>query len=291
MKPLPLILLVAMNCLWAATYSAFKELAPWLDPGGVATVRFGLAAIILVLCWPWLPGLAPRGGDLLRTMGMGVIVFVGAPRLQVAGVQMGQASDASILMGLEPLITSVGAAIFLREHIASRRWIGFLLGLTGAALMAEVWRPGFHLPALTANAFILLSSVCEAAYSLMGKPMLARLGLFKILAVALMAGTVVNLLVDGRTTVHAATEMPLRAWLVMAYLSLICTLAGYSLWYAVIREAQVNVAALTVFMQPVVGAAIAVVWLGETLRWGQLWGSLVIVAGLVIGLQRKPRRI
>jgi len=223
-------------------------------------------------------------------MVMGVIVFVGAPRLQVAGVQLGRASDASVLMALEPLVTSTGAAIFLREHIAPRRWMGFLLGLTGAVLMAEVWRPEFRLPALTANALIFLSFFCEAAYSSMGKPMLQRAGLFKVLAVALMAATVVNLCMDAGLTLHEAQAMPPWAWLMVAYLSLICTLAGYSLWFAVIKETEVNVAALTVFIQPVVGAAVAVLWLRETLRWGQLWGSLVIVAGLIVGLHRQARR-
>jgi drug/metabolite transporter (DMT)-like permease len=156
MKPLHLMMLIVMNCLWAVSYSAFKALSPWLHAGGVATLRFGLAGAFLLLCWPWLPGLAPRGRDLVRSVVMGVIVFVFAPRLQVAGVQLGRATDASVLMALDPLVTSVGAAIFLREPIRPRRWMGFLLGLAGAVLMAEVWRPGFRLPALTANVWILL---------------------------------------------------------------------------------------------------------------------------------------
>lgn len=290
MKPLHLILLLVMNCLWAVSFSAFRALQPWLDEGGVATLRFGLAGAILLLCWPWLPGLAPRRRDLVLTMVMGIIVFVCAPRLQVAGVQRSQATDASILMALAPLIDSVGAAIFLREYVAPRRWLGFLLGLMGAALMAEVWRPDFRLPALAAIAWILLSFSCESAYSLMGKPMLARAGIFKVLAIALMAGTVVNLYIDGRTTLQAASAMPATGWLVLAYLAVLCTLAGYSLWYLVIKEAQVNVAALTLFVQPVVGAAVAMAWLRETLRWGQLWGSLVILAGLIVGLPRPARR-
>jgi drug/metabolite transporter (DMT)-like permease len=91
MKPAHLILLIVMNFFWAGTYSAFKALAPHLDAGGVATIRYGLAALVMVMCWPWLGGAAPRGRDLIRTALMGVIVFVMALRLQVAGVQMGQA--------------------------------------------------------------------------------------------------------------------------------------------------------------------------------------------------------
>jgi len=287
MKPLHLILLVAMNCMWAAAYSAFKALAPVLDSGTLATLRFGLAAVVLLPCWGWFPGKVPRGRDLFRTVLMGVIVFGLAPRLQVEGVQRGQAADASVLMALEPLIASVAAAIFLHEHIGPRRWVGFVLGMSGIILMADVWRPDFHWPGLIANALILLSFACETAYSIMGKPMLARAGLFKVLTIALASGTVANLTLDGLATVRAVTSMPVSAWLILAYLTLICTVLGYALWFAVIKEAQVSVAAITVFIQPVVGVLIAMAWLGETLRWGQLWGSLIIVSGLVIGLSRQ----
>jgi drug/metabolite transporter (DMT)-like permease len=262
-----------------------------LDSGALTTLRFGLAAIVLLLMWPLLPGKAPRGRDLLRTMVMGVVVFVLAPRLQVEGVQRGQATDASVLMALEPLIASLAAAVFLREHIGPRRWVGFLLGIGGVVLMAEIWRPGFHWPGLLANALILLSFVCETTYSVMGKPMLPRAGLFKILAVALASGMAVNLTLDGTAALRAATALTPKSWLILLYLTLVCTVLGYALWFAVIKEAQVSVAALTIFVQPVAGVIIAMTWLGETLRWGQLWGSLVIMAGLVIGLSRQVRKL
>jgi len=218
---------------------------------------------------------------------MGMIVFVLAPRLQVAGVQLGQASDAAVLMALEPLITSLAAAIFLRERAGPRRWLGFCLGLAGVVFMAEVWKPDFHLPGLTANALFVASFVCEAAYSVMGKPLIGRAGLMKVLTLALAAGAVVNCGIDGRQTFVAARNLSPGAWGLMAYLVLVCTLIGYVVWFVVIRETEVNVTALTVFIQPVVGVVIATMVLRETLRWGQLWGSLVIVLGLVIALSRQ----
>jgi len=289
MKPAHLLLLLGMNVLWAGSYASFKALSPHLDAGGVATLRFGLSAVVLLLAWPWLPGSAPRGRELFKNVLMGVIVFVCATRLQVAGVQLGQAGDAAVLMGLEPLVTSVAAAVFLREHIGPRRWLGFCLGLSGVLFMAQVWRPDFRLPGLTANSLFVASFVCEAAYSVMGKPLLERAGLVKVLAIALMAGTVVNLLIDGRQTLVATQALPLRAWLLLLYLSLICTVAGYIIWFVVIRVTEVNVTVLTVFLQPVVGVLIATLALGESLHWGQLWGCLAIVLGLIIGLSRQIR--
>jgi len=286
MKPLHLILLVVMNCLWAGTYSAFKVLSPALDAADVATLRFGLAGAVLLVCWPWLPGAAPRGRDLARAVVMGVLTFGLGPRLQVAGVQMGRAADASMLIAMEPLIVSVAAALFLRERIGPRRWLGFALGIAGVALISEVWRPELHWPSLAANALILLSLCCESAYSIIGKPLMKSAGLFKILAVAIASGALVNLLTDGPSAIHAAERLPFTDWALLAYLGLICTLGGYALWFAVIRETQVNTAALTVFIQPVAGSVLAMIWLGEALRRGQIMGGLVILAGLMIGFSR-----
>ena len=48
--------------------------------------------------------------------------------------------------------------------------------------------------------------------------------------------------------------------------------------------------ALTIFAQTVFGVGIAAVWLHEKLHAGQLWGSVLIVAGLVLGLSRQVKR-
>jgi len=59
------------------------------------------------------------------------------------------------------------------------------------------------------------------------------------------------------------------------------------LWFIIIRDCPINVAALTIFSQAVFGVIIAAVWVHEKLHWGQLWGSLTILGGLVLGLSRQ----
>lgn len=287
MRAAHLLWLIGMNAFWAGTYSAFKGLAPHLNPGALVTVRYALAAVVLLACWPWLRGPVPQGPDLVRTAIMGVVVFCVGPRLQVAGVQMGGATDAAVLMALEPLVTSIAAAVFLRERIGPRRWIGFSLGMLGVLAMAEVWRPGFRWPGLWTHVLFLSSFVCEAAYSVMGKPLLGRAGTARVVTLALVAGSVANLIWDGPAAWQAARVLPVQGWWVVLYLSLICTVVGYVAWFVVIREAPVNLAVLTVFLQPVLGVLIAAVTLGERPHWGHGWGSLVILAGVGIGLSRQ----
>ena len=85
MRPAYLIILIVLNFSWAAALSAYKIIEHYLEPGGIVTLRFGLAAVALLGLWPWLPGAAPRGRDLAKTCALGLIVFVLGHRLQVLG--------------------------------------------------------------------------------------------------------------------------------------------------------------------------------------------------------------
>jgi drug/metabolite transporter (DMT)-like permease len=285
MKPSYLILLIVMNCFWAATLSMYKALAGFLEPGGIVTLRFGLAAVLLAVCWPWLPGKPPRGWDLVRSAVMGLLVFMVGQRLQVYGNKLSTAGNTSVLMGAEPLVTSVAAALFLHEHIGPRRWMGFALGMLGVALVNH-----FLLAGLAASLIFMSSFLGESAYSIIGKPLVQKAGVLKILAVGLIAGTAGNLLIDGARTIHAATVMPLNCWWMVIYMATICTAIGYAIWFFAIRETDVNLVAMTIFVQPLAGLAIAALWLHEPLHMGQFWGGLAIVTGLVLGLSRQIKR-
>jgi drug/metabolite transporter (DMT)-like permease len=290
MKPSYLILLLAMNFCWSAVYSAYKVLGHDLPTGAIVTLRFGLAALCFLVLWPWLPGPAPRGRDLAVTIFMGLLLYVLGQRLQVYGNQLGTAGNSAVLMAFEPLLTSLAAAIFLREHIGPRRLAGFSLGLCGVAVLHGVWRADFKWTGLGASLIFISSFICEAAYSVLGKPIVLRASVMKMLALSLLVGTAANLLIDGRDTFRASQTLPAQAWLLLAALAVVCTAIGYSVWFIVIRECPVNVAALTVFAQAVFGVIIAALWLGEKLQWGQLLGSLTILAGLVLGLSRQVKR-
>lgn len=281
-----ILLLVGFNFLWAGTYSVFKELQATLTPGELVTLRFGVAALVLGACWPLMKGAAPKGRDLLKTLAMGLVVFVAGPRLQVVATQMGKAGDMSVLVGLEPLVTTLGAALLLHERVPTRRWIGFGFGLAGAALLSNVWQPGFKVASLGANLLFIASFFCESAYSVMGKPLIDRYNFLKVITVALLGGMSINLLWDGPATWKAAQHLPASAWLQVIYLSVLCTAVGYAVWFAAIKAVPVNVVALTLFVQPVAGAAIAALLLGEALHIGQLWGGIAIAIGLALGLRQ-----
>jgi len=285
MKPAHLILLLLMNFCWASVYSAYKVLA--LPTGGIVTLRFALAAIVLLLAWPWLPGKAPRGADLVKSCLLGVVSFVVGQRLQVYGNEIGSASNSAVLMSFEPLITTCAAALVLKEQLGPRRIVGFALAIAGVGLLNGVWRRDFKMASMAASFIFISSFICEAIFSVVAKPVIMRASIMKMLAISLAIGTVMNLAIDGQSTLRAARMLSTFDWGVLALLGVVCTAIGYSVWFLVIRECPVSVAALTIFAQTVFGVLVAAVWLGEKLKREHLAGSLTIIAGLVIGLSRQ----
>ena len=76
------------------------------------------------------------------------------------------------------------------------------------AVLNRVWRPDFQWTGLGASLIFVSSFLCEAAYSVMGKPIVAKASVMKMLALSLLAGTAVNLLIDGPQTLAAARMLP-----------------------------------------------------------------------------------
>lgn len=288
MKTSHLLLLLLLNCGWAAVPTVATRLEDQLDTREFVALRYAFALVPLLLLWPLLPGRLPRGRDLLRTLVMGAVVFTLGPFLQIGGIQRSLASDASILLALDPLVSTLGAALFLHERIPGRRWLGFALAVAGVALMS-LWHRDAPLPGLAANLLILLSFTTEAAWSVMGKPLIHRWGILKVTTLALAAGSTLNLLLlVPRAPDHLArfAALPPGSWAALAILGMVLTSLGYSIWYLVIREAPVSVASMTIYLQPILGTIMACTLAGESLLAGHAWGALLILAGLTLGLWR-----
>lgn len=281
-----LLILCLFNVFWAGTLTIYKTLGETLPVGAIVTIRFGLAGIVMLFFWKFLSGEAPKGTNLIKTIIMGCLVFCLGHRFQVAGNNYGGAGNSAVLMALEPLLASVMAAIFLKESIPLRRWAGFILGMWGVAILNGVWRKDFQWTGLGASMLFIASLLCETAYSIIGKPVVAQANPAKVLCIALLSGTMLNLCFDFNTVVSAIPSLSLKSWLMFAYLSLLCTLAGYWIWLNTIKKLDVNIVALTIFIQPIAGVPMAAFFLKENLHWGQLWGSIIIATGLLLGFKR-----
>lgn len=78
-------------------------------------------------------------------------------------------ADASALNLLAPLCVSIGAVIFLKEHMGPRRWFALALGAAGALV---VIRPGFEDVGLGVG-LVMITVVASAGQRLFAKSLIA----------------------------------------------------------------------------------------------------------------------
>ena len=256
---LPLLFIV----LWSSGYVAGKLALPHTGPLTLLTLRFGLAAVVLLAVaaatgapWPhraraW--GHLAVVGLLMQVLHFSCIYFA---------LQWGlSAGVAGLLIGLMPLATALGAHLWLAERIGPTQRLGLLGGLAGVALviadkpLAGAWgayaAAGLGLGGLVAGT-LYQKRFCAHMDLRSGAGIQMAVS---ALAVAAVAGPVEGFAVDWQPEL-------VGAWL---WLALVNSIGAFSLMFLMIRRGQAGQVARLFFLIPGVSALMGFVLLGERL--------------------------
>lgn len=189
----------------------------------------------------------------------------------------------SVIFGLSPLLTSLLAALLLRERgLGLRSVLGMLLGLVGLALIfvdPHATSAGGGLAAIGVLAFAVLTH----AASLVGlkwiaddsPPLATATG-------ALLVATPLFLLAWWLAGGSLPHTLSLRGGLSIVYLGLFGSVLGFALYYYIVRYLSAARVALILVITPVLALLIGWLCNDEQLP-SQVWlGATVICAGLLL---------
>ncbi len=279
-------LLAGMNLLWAGSYVVVKVGLDSLDPLALVFWRFLLAIAILgAIVAVRRVRFAPSRVDALRILTAGL--FLGFSNwLWVSGINLSNASDASLLYVFEPIWGIFLASVLLRERLLATTVAGLVLVLTGLAALSnfDLAAFGFNGGGVGAgNLLVILGLACEGFFSITLKPLARRVpATVTTLAVLVVALAVISVPILLRGALPAPAGAGGIA--AIAYLSVICTVVGYTLWVEVMKHVPVGVMLFTVFVQPVVGPFIAAAALGEPIDGRILTGGAFLIGGMLVSV-------
>jgi drug/metabolite transporter (DMT)-like permease len=139
------------------------------------------------------------------------------------------------------------------------------------------------------DVLLLLSGVCFAAYSLLGRPILARYPSITVTAWSFLWGAVTTAPLAA-VEWHIVRRAPWTAASVAAvlYLGVVITGLGYLVWNWALERVSAARAAIYLNVQPLVGALLGVAWLGEPLSVFTVAGGALVVAGLWLAVAGRP---
>lgn len=274
------LLFIAM---WSSGYVVGKLAVPYAAPFTLLSLRFGLAALVLLLV-----ALAARAPWPANRRQFGHLVMVGLliQALQFAGLytalKLGvSAGESALIVGTMPVCTALGAALLLGERPGARQWLGMAGGLLGVVLVVwhklEVSAAGSAGLAAYAAALVALGGV--ALGTLYQKKYCAgtdlRTGGFVQLAVATLVALPLSLGLEGFDVRWTPTMLFATGWL-----AVVNSIGATSLLFILMRKGEAGKVASLFYLIPGVTALMAFAVLGETLEATALAGFLV-TAGAV----------
>ncbi len=267
--------------LWSTGFIGARLGLPHVEPLTFLLIRYVAVLVLMTLVawatrapWPqtrsdwWHMGVA---GLLIHGIYLGgvfIAIGMGLP----AGV-------ASLIVGLQPLLTAVGAGWLLGELVLKRQWLGLLLGLAGVTLVvAGKLGTGFGAIALVPVLVALLGITCGTLYQKrFCKPLDWRTG-----SVAQFIPTAILTLVAAALTEHFRVQWSGELVFALGWLVLVLSVGAVSLLNWLIRQSSaVNVASLF-YLVPPCTALFAWFLFGEAFTGLAMVGMGMTVAGVYL---------
>lgn len=270
--------------LWSTGFIGAKFGLPYAEPLTFLSSRYVLVILLMALLalamrapWPQSPLAAVHigvTGLLVHGLYLGG-VFMSIHRGLPAGV-------AALVVGMQPVLTALGAGLLLGERVSIRQWAGLALGFVGVTLVVsnKVTAGGVspaELGTMLVPALAALGGI--TAGTLYQKRFCPRFDLRTGSVVQFLPTLAVTALVAWRTeTMHI--DWTGEFVFALLWLVLVLSLGAISLLNLLIRSGSaVNVASLF-YLTPPATALIAWAMFDETLTGLALVGMAVAVGGV-----------
>lgn len=288
------LVLVLANLIYATSYVATRLTLEDVPPAALALVRLVVGALLLagLAAGRRRPAdLPPARGDRWRVAGMGVGGFAAAFALFHWGVVRSTATNAALLIVVEPVAVILLSPALLGERLTRREAAGAGLALAGALVVVVNGIPGLSerlVPHWQGDVLLALSGVAYASYSLLGRDVLRRHDALRVTAQSIVWGAAAMV---PLTALEVASGLrpawTPRALLGVAYLAVVITALGYLVWNWALARVPAPRAAIFLNIQPIAGALLGVLLLGEAATAYTVGGGLLIVAGLALTVRRR----
>lgn len=288
---MPLLKLSFTSFLWATLLFLGQAATEGMSPASVSAWRFLLAALFLIPLIHVREGIDWQG-IRRHILTLTVMAFIGVGLFNLFlfhGIQKTSAVNASLIMGLCPIMIACLSAVLTGEPLRRRESLGLTLSVLGAVLVVS----GGSLQSLLAirlqqgDLLVLAAAGCWAVYSALPRRFIPDLSTSQITTAtvgmgALMIG--VYALLTQADFMHWPSPKVTASILVM---SLFGTVLVFLWWNDGVRQIGPRRAAPFMNIVPVFAVLIGL-GLGQTITAAQIAGGLLVIGGVGAGLTRQP---
>ena len=272
--------------IWGGMYVVSKYVLDFIPPMTLVVLRFAVAAVALGVVIRLTGGGSIARGDWGKIARYGVVGYTISISAQFIGTKLSSAHMGAVITSASPAFIALFAWWMLRERLNVAKIFSLVIATLGVMVIIGNDQDG-GTGSLAGNLFLVLAAVSWALYSVMGKGLTERYPALAVTFWASLCGVVFTLPVAGwelMTTEVVWPDEPLVWWGVL-YLGVISTALAFFLWTKGFQLMDAGTAGLFFFVQPICGAFLGWLILGEQLSLSFLIGSGLIIGSVALSMR------
>ena len=278
--------LIGVVMIWGMNFVVVKTAVTQFLPLGFTALRFAFAGVVLLVVAA-LTGLRLRvsRADLGRLALLGLVGNILYQVLFVVGLAHTTAGNSSLILASVPAIVAVENHFLKLERLGTRARLGVALSFVGLLLVVVGGSKSLSLTSdtLFGDALTAAAALCWATYTVMARPLVARLNALAVTTVSLLIGAASLLLIAVPSFIAQDWgAVKLNGWVGLAYSGLLAIGLGYVIWNKGVQRLGGARTAIYSNLIPVVATISGVLFLGERIAPLQLLGAACVLGGIVL---------
>ena len=277
------ILLALSASIWGGMFVVVKSIVNQIPPIELVWLRY-LTAIVCLL------GIAAitkshwrfNWHDLKIIILIGILGNTISLITQETGTWLSNAQTGAVITTITPTFMIIFAWLLLKERLNRVRQLSVVIATLGVITIVGIHLSGAHL--LLGIASLLISSMFWALASVMVKKLS---GNYTVLQLTIISITVALICITPWIIFHWGTIenvnfVNLKVIFCILYLGCVSTAAAYLMWNRGLELLDADSSGLFYLIQPIVGAILGWLLLGEQISVGFLIGTCLIIGGVFI---------
>ncbi|PDZ86334.1 DMT family transporter [Bacillus toyonensis] len=274
------LLILSVVMIWGINYTIAKYGLVEFTAIEFTAIRMMAAAPLLLLLTFFIEkSLYVERKDIPRLI---VVSFVGIVLYQtlfMETVKYTSATNASLLISISPIFTTLFAVFLKQEKFSSRKLIGSMIAFVGAALVLVA---GHSLASsFYGNGIGMITSICWGLYPVLAGPLIKKYSALRVTTWSALVGAIPLLLLSGPHVFvmpfHITKGMTLFALL---YSIFFVTVFGLVMWYIGVQKIGASHTMVYMYITPIVAVLFAAIWANESISLQQMIGGIIIFFGL-----------
>jgi len=136
---------------------------------------------------------------------------------------------------------------------------------------------------MTGDLLVVGALTFEAFFTVRGKALLVKHSPLLVTAAAIAGSTVFWIPIAGfQIGMHGWPVLSWQGWLGLLWLALMSTSVAYLAWFKGLEQLEGASAAITLFIQPLLGAVLAILLLGDQLLPTTIIGGILILVSVYL---------